>query len=123
MSIQPGELAVQRALTQAFVAADASTLTLWRSEWQNDGAGGVVRLDPEPLAPQQLRLQPREDGGSPRTTADGEQVVPTYTLIGLHTADMKRWDTFAKDGVRYELAFVYENTQYEVKAEVFYHGR
>lgn len=120
--ISPAELAVHRALTKAFVDADATPIRLWRSEWISDGAGGEQRQDPEALDPQQLRLQPRTDGGNPRTTADGEQAIPNYTLIGYHTADIKRWDTFTVNGRRYEVAFVYENQQYEVKAEVFSHG-
>ncbi len=122
MTIQPAELAAQRLLTKAFIDADVTNITLWRSEWADDGAGGDRRLDPAPLAPQRLRLQPRVDGGNPRTTADGEQAVPNYTLIGEHTADIKRWDTFTVEGRRYEVAFVYQNRQYEVKAEVFFHG-
>lgn len=123
MAIPAAELAAQRALTNAFVAADAEPITLFRSEWVSDGSGGEVRQDPLPVGVQVLRFQPRQDGGSPRTTADGQQVVPTYTLVGKHTADIERWDEFVLNGDRYEVVFVYENRQYQVKAEVAYLGR
>ena len=122
MAIPSVELAAQRALTNAFVAADAEPLTLFRSERISDGAGGQVTQPPVPVIVQLLRFQPRQDGGSPRMTADGEQVVPTYTLVGRHTADIERWDEFVLNGSRYQVVFVYENRQYEVKAEVAYLG-
>lgn len=122
MAVSATELAAQRGLTAAFVSADAEPITLLRSEWVSDGAGGEVRQNPEPLPVQMLRFQPRQDGGSPRETADGQQVVPMYTLVGPHTADIDRWDEFTLHGNRYEVVFVYENRQYEVKAEVAYLG-
>lgn len=122
MAASSVELAAQRQLTAAFVAADAEPITLFRSTWMSDGAGGHIKQSPEPVLVQLLRFQPRQDGGSPRQTSDGEQVVPTYTLVGKHTADIQRWDEFTLNGSRYEVVFVYENRQYQVKAEVAYRG-
>ena len=120
--IAPVELRLQRAQTHAFIKADAREVTLRRSLREPDGAGGFIDGDPVDLPPQCLRLMPRQDGATPRPTADGEMVEPGYTLLGRHDADMRRWDTFVLDGVRYEVVFVNENRQYEVKGEVAYRG-
>lgn len=123
--IAAAELAVQRLLTKAFVEADIVVVTLVRSEWISDGGGGSVRSNPESLQPQRMRLIPLGNGSSSqaeRFTSNGEQVQPSYKLLGLHEADMERWDEFTLGGVRYEIVWVNENRQYEVKGEVAYRG-
>jgi hypothetical protein len=122
MGIHPIELAVQRKLTAAFIAADSLTLTLLRATQTADGEGGVVTGDPAPLAPQTMRLIPMRDGAEGRFTADGKMVVPEYMLMGTHAANMERGDEFYLEGKRYELLFVQQNKQYEKKAEVAYRG-
>ncbi len=122
MGISPVELSVQRALTKAFIRADEKEVVLSRRARVDDGAGGIVLGDAVPLAPQLLRLIPLGDGAQERLTADGKSVTPSYMLMGEHTADMQRGDTFTVNGRRYELVFVNENRQYEIKAEVVYRG-
>jgi hypothetical protein len=67
-----------------------------------------------------MRLIPLGDGATLRTTANGEEVTPTYMLLGEYTVDMQRWDTFTVNGRRYQVVFINENQQYEVKGEVAY---
>lgn len=122
MTIAELELNIQRSLTRSFIAADWRTIVLMRSEWVSDGSGGSIRQDPEPLAPQRMRMIPRADGAPERFTADGEAVTPSYVLMAEHTADIQRWDEFTVAGRRYEVVFVNENQQYEIKAEVAYRG-
>jgi hypothetical protein len=123
--IAAAELAAQRLMTKHFVEADVAVITLVRSEWVDDGAGGSVRSDPVSLPPQRMRLIPLGNGSSSqaeRFTSTGEQVQPSYKLLGLHTADMERWDEFTLGGTRYEIVWVDQNRQYEVKGEVAYRG-
>jgi hypothetical protein len=116
------ELSVQRMLTAAFLEADPLEIQLNRPTRTPDGAGGYV----DALVPvgglQRLRLIPLGDGADQRTTADGVAVTPTYMLMGTHLANMRRWDEFSVDGRRYQIVFINQNTQYEVKGEVAYLG-
>jgi hypothetical protein len=120
--IATAELAIQRMLTRVFIEADVRPVVLERSTWTPDGAGGSVQGDPESLAPQRMRLIPLGDGAQERFTPNGEAVRPSYKLLGKYDADMERWDTFTLDGSRYEVVWVNENRQYEVKGEVAYRG-
>lgn len=120
--IAAAELAIQRQLTAAFIRADSKSITLNRSVWSSDGAGGSVKGPATPLSPQTMRLIPLGDMAQERFTANGESVTPVYALLGVHTADMERWDEFVLEGRRYEVVFISENVQYEVKGEVAYRG-
>lgn len=120
--IATAELAVQRRLTKAFIEADVLPVVLLRSTFVPDGAGGEVKGDPLPLQPQRMRLIPLGDGAQERFNANGTEVRPTYKLLGNYDADMERWDEFVLNGERYEVVFISQNRQYEVKGEVFYHG-
>lgn len=115
------ELAAQRRITAAFVDADRFSCVLTRETKVPDGTGGYTTTK-APIAAQWLRLVPLQDATSERTDAQGRTVAPGYMLVGRHTADIKRMDTFTKDGRRYEVVFVLENTQYQVKGEVIYLG-
>lgn len=123
MSIAALELRAQRANTLAFIRADSLSVVLERSARTSDGAGGTITGTPAPLPAQTMRLIPLRDVGSvQRTTADGQDVEPTYALLGVYSADMERWDTFTIDGKTYEVVFVNQSRQYETKGEVFYRG-
>jgi hypothetical protein len=121
--IAAAELAVQRMLTAEFIAADFIVLALERSARVSDGKGGY-RVQRSTLAPQTFRLIPQGDTGGAveRLTADGKAVRPQYVLMGAHTVDLARGDLFAIGDRRYEVVFINENRQYEVKGEVAYLG-
>jgi hypothetical protein len=123
MAIADAELSVQRMLTRAFIEADVVTITLYRSTVTDDGAGGTVTGAPVAIAPQCLRLITQGSTGADskqRFTANGQAVSPDYVLMGTECADIERWDTFEHEGRAYEVVFVNQNRQYEVKAEVVY---
>lgn len=119
--ISPVELSVQRQLTQAFIEADAVEIQLMRAARTANGAGGYRTGDPQPVGGlQRLRLIPSGDGAQERLDLNGKQVTPAYRLMGTYLADMQRWDTFTLNGTRYQIVFINQNTQYEIKGEVAY---
>lgn len=122
MAIAAAELRAQRVLTAAFIKADALQVTLSRAIRASDGAGGVIDAGVVDLPPQTMRLLPLGDGADERMTADGVMVRPTYMLQGNYDADMERGDTFVLPDGRYEIVFVNENRQYQVKGEAVYRG-
>lgn len=122
MAISWVELSALRKGTVAFIKADANTFVLARSMFVDDGAGGHSRGAPSQLPPQLMRLIPLQDGSTLQLTADGEQIEPSYMLMGTWDADMERWDTFELGGRRYEIVSVNQNRQYETKGEVVYRG-
>jgi hypothetical protein len=121
--IAAAELAIQRKLTDWFIRADEQQIALIRKTKVPNGAGGYREVATT-LAPQGFRLIPLQDstGESSRTTADGKQVTPSYMLQGRHDCNMQRYDQFILDGKRYEVFFIIENRQYQVKGEVAYLG-
>jgi hypothetical protein len=116
------ELELQRKLTLAFIAADPQTITILRPARTDDGAGGTVTGASTPLPPQTFRLLPQEDGATARTTAEGQTATPEYALLGRWDANLKRFDEFLIEGRRYQIVFITENRQYEVKGEATYLG-
>lgn len=119
MALNPTEALVQQRITAAFVDADPFDCVLTREANVSDGEGGYTTTK-KALPAQRLRLVPLQDASVERTTADGRSLTPEYMLVGTVGADIKRADTFTKDGRSYEVVFVLENQQYQVKAEVVY---
>lgn len=113
------EVAAQRRITAAFVDADRFSCVLTREQRVPDGEGGYT-TQVAPIDAQWLRLVPLQDATQDRTDSTGNVVSPGYMLVGRHTNDIKRGDVFAKEGRTYEVVFVVENQQYQVKAEVIY---
>lgn len=119
--LSDAEVVAQRAITAAFVAADRFSCVLTREQRVPDGEGGYT-TEPAPVDAQWLRLVPLQDATQDRTDATGNVVTPGYMLIGRYSADIQRGDEFTKEGRRYEVVFVLENKQYQVKGEVIYLG-
>lgn len=119
--IAAGELEIQRKLTKAFVEADVLSLTFSRAVKTPNGAGGQTTTRVA-VAAQAFRMNPLQDATASRLTADGKQVSPQYMLVGEYDRDVRRGDQFTIGGRRYEVVFVIENRQYQVKAEVYYLG-
>lgn len=121
MTILAPELAVQRQLSVAFIAADAQTIVLQRRTRTPDGAGGVTVGEPVPQAPQTFRLLPQEDGATARTNADGEAATPEYMLMGYWDCNMARFDEFAIGARRFQIVYI-DDRQYEIKGEAILLG-
>lgn len=79
-----------------------------------------MRVGTVTLPAQDFRLIPLGDGASERLTLDGLRVTPSYMLMGEHTTDLARWDEFEVGGRRYQIVFVNENRQYQVKGEAIF---
>lgn len=116
------ELAVQRDLTTAFIAADPNNTVLMRQARTANGSGGWVLGPPVALPSQVTRLIPLQSGATERHSQDGKLVQPTYALLAEWDADMQRGDKFTLNGRRYEVVFINENQSYELKGEVIYLG-
>lgn len=115
-----------RANTKAFIAADPRVVSLVRLTRIPNGTGGTKPgppVDP-PVPPQTLRLLPQDASVSTeRRLPDGSVVVPTWVLLGEHTADIAREDTFPlPDGTTGVVVYVHEKKAYQVKGEVVARG-
>jgi hypothetical protein len=118
------DLAFLRAGTRAFIAADPRDVVLTRTPLVPTGTGGLRRGTPVLLPAQRLRVLPADAGpGTERRLPDGTVVVPTWVLLGEHTADIGRGDTFPlSDGSTGEVVYVHEKKSYQVKGEVVSRG-
>lgn len=118
------ELAVHRANTKAFIDADPRSIVLVRSVPVPNGSGGSLPGVPAPQPAQTMRLMPVDATvATERRLEDGSVLKPSWTLLGEHTADMKRGDTFSlPDGTTGEIAYVQEKRTYQVKGEVVSRG-
>ncbi len=117
-----GELQVMRRNTRAFILADPRIIILQRRTRALDAAGGIERGPLADVPAQVFRLLPQEDGATARVTAEGETATPEYMLLGMYDVDMQRWDVFEFDGRRYQILWISENRQYQVKGEVIHLG-
>lgn len=124
MAESPAELAIHRANTKAFIAADPRSIVLIRSDPVPNGSGGTTPGPAVPQPAQTLRLLPVDSAvATERRLADGSVLKPSWTLLGEHTANMKRGDTFTlPDGTTGEIAYVQEKQTYQRKGEVVARG-
>ncbi len=116
------ELAVMRKQTKHFIRTAQTVITILRGgEKVPDGAGGYTTEPGEPIDPQEFRLI-LQGGNVASKNIDGEEIQPSYVLLGLWDADIEPEDTFVLDGRNYEVDFVRRPNGYETWAEVTYHG-
>lgn len=119
------ELTAQRANTAAFIAANPTVLILIPRTRQKDGSGSRF-VNGEPRAPQSLRLI---DQSTSRNvipglvqTSDGRERLVDFMLLGPYNADIRRWDYWTDASGTWEVAEIYPDNQYEVRAAVVRHG-
>ena len=98
------ELRVHRLNTEAFINADPVSLVLYRTTRTRTASGGYKDSEAPLASPQTFRLIPASDRMPEIRDSNGRAVVPVYTLLGSHSADMERWDRFQLNGVWYEIA-------------------
>lgn len=122
--IPAAELRVMRRNTREFIAGDPRDVVLTRVPRLPNGTGGTRPGVAAPLPPQTLRLLPQDASTSTeRRLPDGTVVVPTWVLLGEHTADILRGDSFPlPDGTTGEVVYVHEKRAYQVKGEVVARG-
>lgn len=106
--------------TLAFIAAEPTLLPMTRRPWIPDGSGGMKRGPATPVAAQQVRLVAANQQLPVRRTADGRDVQPNYTMIGMPDLNVQAGDTFLIDGTRYEVIFIQPNRTEATRAEVGY---
>lgn len=123
MISNPVELEAQRLQTDAFIRADPIGIILWRREKVPNGSGGFMLAPAQELPSQQFKLVPQNRQLEERQTVDGVVVRPDNVLIGYHNADIQRGDWFTNaTGHRFEVVYVHEKRDYEVRADLVYRG-
>ena len=120
------ELAMHRANTQAFIAANPSTLTLTPRTKQKTG-GGTAWIYGTPRPAQVMRLidQSSTSGPTPGSVraADGIQRRVTYQLLGTWDATIGLYDTWTDaQGFVWTVDDLIPDNGYERRAEVSRYG-
>lgn len=115
--LSPAEVAIQRMLTEAFIAADANDVVLEPFSRESNGSGGYRKISQPPRAPQVMRLVPISTTSFERMTLDGRTVSPQFVLLGQWNSLMDRGDKFSLLGKRYEVVHVQEKSEYIRKGE------
>ena len=118
------ELAVELKLTQAFILADPTTLSVRRQSRVNDGAGGF-RLAPFgfPILVQ-VRMIPDSGGFGNDTSVDvsrgtnGVVADHKFTLLAMPDADIRRYDVFYWNGIDWFVSQLHLTPEYELKADI-----
>lgn len=116
------ELAVQVAVTEAFIATRPVALTLVPHEKVSDGSGGFRLVPQPPRTPQQMRFV--ESAGSDISPTEiGEQFRERATLLGMPDAAIAVNDEFEWDGSTWKVIEMLFPNGYEVRATVARYGR
>ncbi len=108
------------AATQMFIEANPSTVTLYRAVRVPDGRGGSTKLSATPVAQFTGRLVGHSPGltEGARTSQDGQQVSPQYSLICPVGTDVLPGDTFSLFGTNFAIVEVSLSPPWRVAAEV-----
>jgi hypothetical protein len=119
------EATSQRKVTEAFIAADATPITLIPRHKYANGSGGFVIGDGVPRAEQTFRLIPTTlvasaKGAGETTTIDGEVWQPSHILLGRWDCYVDRRDRFVFKGMLMEVGPIEPKQDYEVRAPVRY---
>jgi hypothetical protein len=113
------ELAMMVKQTAAFIAADATEITLTpRDDRVSDGAGGWVDTPGAPLAPISVRLIPQSDKVPEAAVVEGRRAVPDMILMAMPGVDIKRYDRFSWNGKVWKISHIHDKPEYEFKADV-----
>jgi hypothetical protein len=108
--------------TQAFIDENPAQIVITRTQRVQTSAGGSRRAVPADLPAFTARMV----GGNLenyRLTEEGEQVLPTYTLVAMPDVDVQRWDTFSWNGHTYKVLWIQDQPEWAVRAEVIERGQ
>jgi hypothetical protein len=124
-SLSPGvsEYGVNVINTQAFIAADPSTIGVKRDVLVSDGAGGKKRsgspLLAEPIVVRMIPQGADNATSNPITqTTNGELDRPDFVLLGDPGLSLKRDDYFDWHGRTWKILSIRDSPAYETKADV-----
>lgn len=99
--------AIARAISQKFINENPKAIILERRPRAATTAGGWKLGEPVPQEVQTMRHIPgRMYAESVRTTANGREVHPTFTLVGMIDANIERYDRYTLDGQEYEVVWI-----------------
>lgn len=112
-------LAVNQAMTAAFIANDPTSIILTPQAIQVQGNGSRKLVAGTPRAAQDFKLIPMTFDQRPTVTADGVDRIISYTLLGAHDSNMEVWDTWTDtDGTIYLIVAMADGHGYEKKGLV-----
>lgn len=118
------ELAAQRRLTAAFIAADPETVVLIPRISQKTTAGGRTWVEQPPRVSQQFKVVERVSGAAIEThVIGGQQREEEMTLLGSWDAVIEARDIFTLRGSDWEVIEVQWDNGYERRAAVRRYGR
>jgi hypothetical protein len=118
------EINYQRDNTKAFIDSDPVELTLTHQEMARSAEGGQTLTPVAETSTHIFRLIPQSDVMTSVQTPDGTQLIPTYVLLGEYDADIRQWDLFELNNVKFIVVspprpdFRAEEYWYERKADV-----
>lgn len=113
--------------TTSFIALYGRDIQLVRGAvWEDDGAGGVIRPDDEPLQPvplQRLFFGSYDDAERfIQTPPSGVQRTNMYVLVGLPNANIQAGDTFKIGTDEYKVEWIDTELTFQKLAEVIWLG-
>lgn len=108
------------AQTEFFIDRQPTSLTLYRKEWIDDGAGGKFKAaEPEQYI-QTVRLVGQRR--PPIRIVDGKEVQIDLFVVGTREFDVRIGDTFLSNGSRYEIVNVQDQPEWRVIGEAVRRG-
>lgn len=124
MVLNSTQRVMERRQIRALIQADKVELSFIRSDRVDDGAGSWRKGPPRELPPQECALIPfkRRMTEFLVNTELGNVPDLPYVLLGFHTLDVKRGDTFTFQGEQYEVQTVDLKREVRVAAHVDYFG-
>lgn len=124
MITDPIELAVQRDLTRAFIAADQDLIVLIPQVEIKTPTGGRTTEDGTPRDAQAFHFSERNSTARTATRVPGgEMREEEYTLIGNWDAIVEVKDRFSFGGAEWQVAALERENGYERRAAVIRYGR
>ena len=113
------ELAAHLDTTAEFIAADPTTLDVWRPAVAvSDGAGGARKGNPTKVVTAgTFRLLPQQDKVPVTQTFNGSIPQPDLVILGMPTFRFQRGDYFDWQGWRWRVTEGHDKPAYESKGD------